>query len=55
MEKLQTILKWLSEADEYQIDGLYEVLENDRLHYIEDVKGKELYNEFINDIKGDNE
>lgn len=49
--KLQELLKWLSEANEYQVDGLYEVIINEQLHYIDDVVGKDVYKEFIEDIE----
>ena len=52
MDTLQELLKWLSEADEYQIDGLYECLINERVHYIKDCfKDKDIYKDFIKDIE----
>lgn len=51
MDKLQELLKWLSEANEDQIDGLYEVIINEQLHCIDDVVGKDVYKEFIEDIE----
>lgn len=45
--KLQELLKWLSEADEYQVFGLYEVIINKQIQYIMNVVGKDVYKEFI--------
>ena len=52
MESLKDILKWLNEASEEQIEGLWECLIEGNLHYIEDCfKDKEIYKEFIKDIE----
>lgn len=47
MEKLQELLKWLGEADDDQIDSLYEVVINKKLAFIEDVVGKDTYRDYI--------
>lgn len=52
MKSLKDILKWLNEASEEQIEGLWECLIEGNLQYIEDCfKDKEIYKEFIKDIK----
>ena len=52
MESLKDILKWLNEASEEQIEGLWECLIEGNLSYIEDCfKDKEIYKEFIKDIE----
>lgn len=52
MDKLKEILKWLSKANEDQIDGLYEVLINEELYCLEDVfYDKEIYKIFMREIK----
>lgn len=45
MEKLQEILKWLSDQDNYYIDDLYGLLIDEDNYYIENVIGKNRYQE----------
>ena len=49
--RLQELLEWISLADENQIDGLYDVIFNKKIQYIDDVVGKDFYKKFIKDIE----
>lgn len=51
MDKLKELLKWLSEANENQINGLYEFLINEDIYYIDYVIDEDIYKEFIKGIK----
>ena len=53
MNKLQELLRCLADASDSQINSLYEVIVNERIHYIQDVIGYFSYNKFIQKIKKD--
>ena len=52
MNKLQEILKWISEANNNQIDGLYEVIINQDLFHLDDFIDNEVIEQFAYYIRG---
>lgn len=52
MNKLQEILKWISEANNNQIDGLYEVIINQDLFHLDDFIDNEVIEQFTYYIRG---
>lgn len=53
MDKLQELLKWLSKANNDQIDGLYEVIFNNEIYYLEEVIDSEDFKQFIKDVQSE--
>ena len=51
MDKLQELLKWLSKANNDQIDALYEVIINEEIYYLEEVIDAEEFKQFIKDVQ----
>lgn len=51
MEKLQRILEWLFIAEEEQINALHEVLVKENLFFLDNVVGKDVYWDFIEQIR----
>ena len=50
MEKLQELLKWISEQDKFIIEDLYGLLIEEDIYYLNRVLGKERYKELKQEI-----
>ena len=50
--EIVAIIDWImNEADEKQVEALYQILINEDIYFIKDLFGNYIYDDFIKDIK----